>query len=150
MSGNGTSLPGPDNITRVQLDNGIVVLVYENFAAQSVVMAGSVRAGSLYETPAQSGLASMTAGSMMRGTQHRDFDAIHSTLEDIGADVDVGAGTHNTSFNGKALAEDLPVIIDILSDVLRYPSFPAAQVERLRGEVLTGLQYRQHDTRFRA
>jgi zinc protease len=150
MSVNGTSLPGPDNITRVELDNGIVVLVYENFAAQSVVLAGSLRAGSLYETPAQSGLAAMTAGSLMLGTQQRDFDAIHSTLEDIGADVDVGAGTHRTSFNGKALAEDLPVMIDILSDVLRYPSFPTSQVERLRGEILTGLQYRQQDTHYRA
>lgn len=147
---NSGSLPGPDNITRVVLDNGIVVLVYENFAAQSVVIAGSLDTGSLYETPEQSGLASMTSGALMRGTQNRDFDTIHSNLEDIGADLDVGAGIHSTSFNGKALAEDLPVLIDLLSDVLRNPVFPEAQVERLRGEILTGLQYRQQDTRYRA
>src|SRR5690606_12682684 len=73
-----------------------------------------------------------------------------SSLEDIGADLDVGGGVHSASFNGKALAEDLPVLIDILNDVLRYPTFPEEQVERLRGELLTGLQYRQHDTRYRA
>lgn len=150
MSINGTSLPGPDNITRVELDNGIVILVYENFAAQSVVMAGSLQSGSMVEAASQSGLASITAGALMRGTQNRDFDAIHSSLEDIGADLDVGAGVHNTTFNGKALAEDLPTLIELLNDVLRHPVFPAAQVERLRGEILTGLQYRQQDTRYRA
>jgi zinc protease len=147
---NPSSIPGPHNITRVQLDNGIIVLVYENYAAQSVVIGGSIEAGSIYENPTKNGLASMTAGSLMRGTQKRDFDAIHSALEDIGADLDVGAGTHTTGFNGKALAEDLPVLIDLLADVLRYPVFPTAQVERLRGEILTGLQYRMQDTRYRA
>jgi zinc protease len=150
MSANTPSLPGSHNITRITLDNGITILAYENDAAQSVVIAGTIRAGSLYEPSDKSGLASMAAGSLMRGTQHRDFDTIHSSLEDIGADLDVSGGVHSASFNGKALAEDLPVLIDLLNDVLRYPVFPEAQVERLRGEILTGLQYRQHDTRYRA
>ena len=128
-----SSIPGPENITRVELTNGIIILVYENFAAQSVVIAGSLEAGSIYEDPAKSGTASMTAAALMRGTKNRDFDAIHSSLEDIGADLDVGAGTHTTGFSGKALAEDLPVLLEILEDVLRYPAFPEQQVERLRG-----------------
>jgi zinc protease len=144
------SLPGPDNITRVVLKNGITVLVYSNKAVQSVFMIGSLHAGSLYETPDQNGLASMTASALMRGTHERDFSAIHSALEDIGADLDLNAGTHKVGFNGKALAEDLPVLVDLLSDVLRYPAFPATQVDRLRGEVMTWLQYRQQDTRWQA
>jgi zinc protease len=150
MSSSNTSLPGPDTIARVVLDNGVTVLVYENHAAQSVVIGGSLRAGSLYDTPETSGLASMTAGGLMRGTHSRDFDAIHTALEDIGADLDFGAGMHVASFNGKALAEDLPLLVDILSDALRNPAFPAAQIERMRGEIITGMQYRQHDTRYRA
>ncbi len=55
MSVNGGSLPGSHNITRVELNNGITILVYENYAAQSVVIAGSVRAGSLYEITHQTG-----------------------------------------------------------------------------------------------
>lgn len=150
MSRNGVSLPGPDNITRVVLENGITVLVYQNDAAQSVVITGSLEAGSLHEHPQKSGLASMTASALMRGTERRDFNAIHASLEDIGADIEIGAGVHSVGFNGKALAEDLPVLIDILSDVLRHPVFPTSQVERLRGEIMTGLQYRQQDTRYRA
>lgn len=144
------ALPSSETITRVTLDNGVTVLAYENNAAQSVVLTGSLTAGSLFETPEKSGQASLTASALMRGTANHDFDTIHAALEDIGADLDVGAGTHTAGFNGKSLAEDLPVLVNLLADVLRHPVFPADHVERLRGEIITGLQYRQQDTRFRA
>jgi zinc protease len=144
------SLPGPDNITPVVLDNGVTVLVYENDAAQSVVISGSLRVGSMAETAAQNGLSSMTASALMRGTERRDFNTIHAELEDIGADLSLNSGVHRTNFFGKALAEDLGTLIDVLADVVRRPTFPTAYVERLRGEVITGLQYRSQDTRYRA
>ena len=66
-----SSIPGPENITRVELPNGIIILVYENFAAQSGVIAGSLEAGSIYEDPAKSGTASMTAaGSSAISSPH--------------------------------------------------------------------------------
>ncbi|MFO7322183.1 MAG: pitrilysin family protein [Chloroflexota bacterium] len=144
------SLPGPHNIVRTVLDNGITVLVYENHATQSVVLAGSLATGSIFEPPEKNGLASITAASLMRGSETRTFDAINSALEDIGADLDIDAGVHRTGFFGKALAEDLATIAGILGDVLQQPAFPAAQIERLRGEIITGLKIRQQDTRYRA
>lgn len=145
-----SAIPGPETITRAELDNGIVVLAYENFNAQSIVISGSFSAGAIHEAPENGGLANLTAAALMRGTQNRDFDAIHSALEDIGADLGHYAGTHQTGFSGKSLAEDLPTLLDILADSLRHPVFPTEQVERLRGEYLTGLQYREQDTRYRA
>lgn len=144
------SLPGTHNISRTVLENGVTVLVYENFAAQSVVIAGSVQAGSIWEKPAQNGLAAMTASALMRGTQTRDFNSIAAALEDIGADLSISAGIHRASFYGKALAEDLNVLIELLADVLRHPVLPEVQVERLRGETITGLKIRAQDTRYRA
>lgn len=141
------SLPHSGNITRAVLPNGICVLIHENHNAQSVVFSGVMEGGSLYEPPALNGLASLTSSALMRGTHTRGFEAIHGTLEDIGADLGVSAGTHRVGFNGKALAEDLPVMIQLLSDVLRNPSFPVDQVERLRGERLTWLRYQEQDTR---
>jgi len=145
-----TSLPNTANIIRVVLKNGIVILVYENFATQSVVVSGSLGAGSLYEPGDKSGLAAMTAHALIRGTQTRDFTTIATMLEDIGADLDVSAGVHRAGFGGKALAEDLPMLIDLLADVLRQPAFPAGPIERMRGEILTGLHIRSQDTRYRA
>lgn len=142
------SLPGAHNVTRTVLDNGMTVLVHENPHVQSVNITGSLHAGSIYEDPAHGGMAALTASALMRGTQNRDFDGIHSALEDIGADLNISAATHRVNFGGKALAEDLPVLLDVLADSLRYPAFPAAQVERLRGERLTWMQYDQQNTRW--
>jgi zinc protease len=145
-----TTLPSPETITRTVLDNGIVVLVHENFAAQSVVLTGSFLGGSIYETPEKSGLAAITAAGVMRGTHQHDFDTIYEQLERIGANLSVNGGVHRASFYGKSLAEDLSTLLELLSDVLRQPSFPVGQIERLRGEVLTGLRIRQQDTRYQA
>jgi zinc protease len=141
------SLPGPDNIWRDTLPNGIVVLARENFATQSVVITGSLAVGSIHEAANRPGLASFTASALMRGTTSRDFNTLHGELEGIGASLGVGGGVHSTSFSGKALAEDLPTLLALLSDVLRCPGFPVDQTERLRGETLTGLRIRMQDTR---
>jgi zinc protease len=144
------SVPSPETITRVVLDNGIRVMVYENFAAQSVVIKGLLNAGAIFDTPEQTGLAAITAWMLMRGTQKRDFDTINAALEDIGADLGISAGGHRVNFSGKALAEDLPLLVDVLSDALRHPTFPSDQAELLRGQIITSLQYSQTDTRYRA
>lgn len=144
------SFPNSANITREALPNGLVVLVYENFTAQSVVITGSLAVGSVFEAPEQGGLASLTADALMRGSQGYDFAALGEALESVGADLDLSGGVFTTAISGKALAEDLPLLLDILADVLRRPTFPEAEVERLRGEVLTSLNYRQQDTRYRA
>jgi zinc protease len=140
------SLPGPETIARRELANGLIVLARENFASPSVVVAGNLVAGSIRETDADAGLADMTAAALMRGTAKRSFDRIHQTVESIGASLAVGAGSHNTSFRGKALAEDLGTLLDLLNDVLRHPAFPKNEVERLRAEKLTGLALRDQDT----
>ena len=144
------SIPHSGNISRGELDNGITLLVYQNPAVQSVNIMGSLQAGSIYESAERSGLASFAAGALMTGTENQDFDAIHSALEDNGADLSVRGHMHKVGLSGKALAEDLPLLLRIASDVLRQPCFPADHIERLRGERLTWLQYSNFDTRYRA
>ena len=142
--------PSSDNITRVPFDNGLTLLIYESHSVESVVIYGSLRAGSIYEDATHNGLASMTASALMRGTRKRDFDTLHSELEDIGADLSIGSGKFTVSFGGRALAEDLGVLLDILSDALRNPAFPADEIALMRQQRLTELQYSQQDIRFRA
>lgn len=141
------SIPGPNDIARYELPNGIVVLARENDASPAVVVRGYVRVGAYDEKPEQAGLAAFTADGLMRGTEHRSFEDIYETVEAVGASVSVSGGMHTTAFGTKSLAEDLPLALDVLADVLRYPVFPADEVEKLRGEILTDLAERVHDTR---
>jgi len=141
------SIPGPNDITRHELPNGIVILVRENHSSPSVVMSGYLRVGAYDERPEQAGLAAFAASALMRGTANRTFEQIYEELESVGASVGVGGGTYTTSFGTKSLVEDLPLALDVLADVLRYPAFPRDEVEKLRGEILTSLEERAHDTR---
>jgi zinc protease len=140
------SLPGPDDITRVVLPNGLVILVRSNFDSPSVVLSGYVNTGSIFEPDEKMGLADFTASALMRGTRKRTFQKIYDAIESVGASLGFNGGTHTTSFNGRALAEDLPLLLDLLADSLQHPAFPQEQVEKLRAQLLTALAIRAQDT----
>ncbi|UCC51382.1 MAG: insulinase family protein [Anaerolineaceae bacterium] len=138
--------PGSESIRRETLPNGITILVYENFNSQSVVIEGIVRAGALQESTEKAGLAVFTADMLMRGMQGLDFDQTFELLESCGASLDFGGGRHLTQFSGHCLVEDVDLVLDLLVRALRTPLFPEPQIERLRGQILTGLKIRENDT----
>lgn len=139
-------LPGPEDILRVELSNGIVVLARANFNSPSVVIQGFIDAGSLFDPDEKLGLADFTAETLLRGTARRSFLEIYDVLESAGASLGFSAGTHTTGFAGKALSEDLDLLLDLLADSLRQPTFPEEQAEKVRANLLTGLAIRGQDT----
>jgi zinc protease len=141
-----SSLPGPDDITRQELPNGIVVLTRPNFNSPSVTLTGYLQVGALFDPDEKLGLADFVSEALMRGTAKRDFQAVYQALETAGASLSFNSATHTTSFGAKSLAEDLPLLLELLSDALRQPTFPEQQVERLRAQLLTGLTLRAQDT----
>ena len=143
---NASSLPGPEDITRTVLSNGITVLARSNFNSPSVVVTGYLANGSLFDPPEKLGLAHFSALGLMRGTARRNFQQIFDALESVGASLGFGAGMHTTSFSGRSLAEDLPLLLGLLKESLQEPAFPADQMERLRAQLLTGLAIRAQDT----
>ena len=80
-------LPGPDDVLRTTLPNGVTVLARENWSAPSVVVEGYLLAGSLDEPVELPGLASFTVGMLSRGTRRRSFTEINEMVEAVGASV---------------------------------------------------------------
>ena len=140
------SLLNPDDIYRVVLPNEIVVLARSSFNSPSISIGGYVSAGALFESDEKLGLADFVASSLMRGTQTRTFDAIYNELESVGASLGFDSGVHTTSFGGRALVEDLPLLLRLLSESLQTPTFPIDEIEKLRAQMLTGLAMRAQDT----
>lgn len=140
------SLPGPDDISRVILPNGIIVLARTNFNSPSIVIGGYLPCGSLFDTDEKLGLADFTASGLLHGSEKRNFQKIFNDLESAGANLSFSAGGHTAGFTGRCLSEDLPLLLDLLADALRRPIFPLEQVERLRAQFLTGLAIRAQDT----
>lgn len=141
-----SSLPGPDNVYREVLPNGITVLTRSNFNSPSVVVTGYFGGGALFDPDDKLGLAEYTSYSLMRGTKNRTFDKIYNELEAVGASLGFSSGVHNSGFNGRSLAEDLPLLLNLLSEALLTPVFPKGEVEKLRAQLLTGLAIRAQDT----
>ncbi|MCE1253122.1 MAG: insulinase family protein [Anaerolineae bacterium] len=140
------SLPGPHDISRVVLPNGITLLSRSNFNSPSVVISGYLNAGSLFDPGDKLSLAYFTSLGLMRGNHNFNFQQIYDRLESAGASLGFGASVHTTSFGGRALVEDLPLLLQTLSESLRYPTFPGDQLERLRARLMTGLAMRAQDT----
>lgn len=140
------SLPGPHDIARKVLPNGITLLARSNFNSASVVLSGYMGAGSLYDPAKKLGLAHFTSLALMRGTQNRDFQQIFNELESVGASLGFGASVHNINLGGRCLADDLPLVAGILADCVIQPSFPDAYLERLRAQMMTSLAIRAQDT----
>lgn len=138
-------MPGPDTVTRVVLDNGMVVLVRENHAAPVVVIDGHLPTGSVYEPAEQTGLASFVASMVTRGSEHYDFDHFNETVEGIGAHLALSADDHTTGFGVTSLSEDFPLMLQVLADVLRRPTFPEEHVNRVRAQRLVAIQERDED-----
>jgi zinc protease len=143
---NPESLPGPHDITRTELPNGITLLVRPNPNTLSVSMAGYLQAGSLYDPEDKLGLADFTTTALMRGTRDQSFQEIYDRLESIGATLGMNCGAHTAGFGGKSLEDDLPILLEILADVLIQPTFPKAHVDRVRSQLLTALDLRSQDT----
>ena len=141
-----SALPGPNNIHREVLPNGIAVVTRSNFNSPSVVVTGYFDAGAIFDSDEKLGLADFVTSALMRGTKKRSFDEIYHELESVGASLGFSSGMHKSGFNGRSLVEDLPLLFDLLSEALTQPAFPKAEVEKLRTQILTGLAIRAEDT----
>jgi zinc protease len=140
------SVPRPHDIVRHRLDNGTVALVRENHISPAVVVGGYLQVGAIDVPVEQAGLASFTAAALMRGTQKRSFAQIFEEIEAVGAAASFSGAGHTTSFGAKSLAEDLSLILDVLAEAIQCPAFPSAEIERLRGQILTSLEMRANNT----
>lgn len=142
-----TALPGPDNVLRRTLPNGITVLAKEVWSAPSVVIEGYLLAGNLDEPADLAGLASFTTGMLNRGTRRHAFTEINELIESVGASIGFGTDRQTVSFSTKSLVEDLNLVLGILTEELREPVFPAEHVEKMRGLRMTAIAERENDTR---
>jgi zinc protease len=139
------SLPGPKDIVRQVLPNGITVLARENFSSPTVVVSGYLYAGAIDVPVDNIGLAGFTSDLLERGTRKRSFAQLYEEIESIAASFSINAGVQTTGFGARGLAEHLPLLLDVLSDVLRNPAFEKDQVEKARAEILTDIQERETD-----
>ena len=124
----------------VKLPNGLRLLLLPDHSAPTVSLSGYIRAGAMFDSPAQAGMAGLTAGGLMNGTESKSALALAKRLEERGASLGFGASDEGLSIGGSALVEDLPILVETLTDVLLHPTFPEKQLELSRQRSLVRLK----------
>jgi zinc protease len=127
-------LPVPE---RFKLANGLTVLYSERPGLPLVAANLVLHAGSGVNPVDRPGLASMTARMLQQGTTTRTAPQIADRAADLGATLNSGAGTDTTGITTRSLSRNFPAALELLADVALHPSFPQAEVERVRSERLT-------------
>jgi zinc protease len=133
------------NVTRFKLDNGISVVVQENRSSPTFALRGSLPGGTVHEPKDKPGLAGITAAMLSRGTEGRNALQIATELESVGASLSASGGTLATDLTGRAQSKDFNRVMDLLADMLREPTFPDADLQRLKGQVLAGIEAAKTD-----
>jgi zinc protease len=132
---------------RLPLKNGLVLLHNRVAANPSVVIRALVRGGASRETPGEHGTASLTGRMLRQGTENIAKSALAEELDGMGAGLSVDVGYALVAVSIRCLSGDFPRAMQILAEILRRPTFPADELERLKGQILTDLKEMDDNTR---
>ena len=116
--------------------NGLVILSEHLPAVRSVAVGVWVRAGSGHEPVAQMGISHLLEHLVFKGTERRSARELALALEQRGGQLDAWTSRDATAFTAHVLDEDLPLAVEVLTDLVRHPLLRAADLELERQVVL--------------
>ena len=127
------------------LPNGLQVVVVSHHEQPSVSLRMLIKAGAAQDPKDKPGVASMTAGLLDQGTTTKGAQEIASAIESVGGGIGVGAGNDLTFLNAVALKHDLPLVLDLVADIVRNPAFAQEELDRIRPQLLSSMQVSYDD-----
>jgi zinc protease len=137
--------PGPAGAADIQvhrevLDNGLVLQVVERHALPIVTVQMGIRAGAALDPRGAAGTASLTAALLTEGAAGRSANEIADAIEFVGGRLGAGVEEDFARATVTVLSRDLDTGLGLLADVVRRPAFEPKEVERVKKEVLGGIE----------
>jgi zinc protease len=129
---------------RLVLPNGMKLVTERRPGTGIVALELFVDAGLLREE--RPGQAFLTGRLLEGGTLTRPAEALAEAIEDVGGTLEVGS----TGASIRVRAEDLPLALELLADVIRRPALPSEAVAWARRRIAAELQADRADPAFRA
>ena len=129
---------------------GVDVLSLKTSIPDVVTIRGVVNAGDVFNPRENSALADLAAGLLDKGTVKRDKFAVAELLEQAGATLGFGTGSHTMNFSGKCLRKDLSLVLGLLGEQLRTPRFDPEELAKLKKQLIGQHRRNMEDTDFRA
>lgn len=118
------------------LDNGLTVATDAMPSVESASVGLWVGVGTRHEKPTENGLAHLIEHMVFKGTAKRDAAAIAREIEDVGGHMNAYTSREQTAYYAKVLADDVPVAIDLISDIVQHSVFDPAELDRERAVIV--------------
>lgn len=128
----------PD-VQRMTLDNGLEVVLAERHTLPVVNFNLQVDAGYAADQFSRAGTAKLTMNLIDQGTGELSALEISEQLDLLGAQLSTGANIDRSYVSLSALRSNLDASLDLFSNIVREPSFPAEELERQRSQMLASL-----------
>ncbi len=119
------------------LSNGLTVIEVPSHDAESVVVDFFVKTGSRSETPKENGISHFLEHFLFKGSKkYPSAMAISEVVDAIGGEMNASTGKEYTQFYIKAASKHLPLIFEILTDMIQNPLLDKAEMEREKGVIV--------------
>ncbi len=123
-------------IDKAGLKNGVTVITEQMHDALSTTVGIWVRNGSRNEALKERGISHFIEHMLFKGTQRRTPLDIAGELEGVGGVLNAFTGREYTCYYAKVLNKDLPLAVDLLSDIVINSTFDKGELDRERLVIL--------------
>ncbi|MEM6648199.1 MAG: pitrilysin family protein [Bacteroidota bacterium] len=118
------------------LDSGVRVVTERIPSVRSLAIGIWIEVGSRDEAEHEAGISHFIEHAVFRGTKRRRTHNIAQFMESVGGYLNAFTSKEQTCYLARCLDEHLPRAIDVLSDIVLDPTFPAKEIEREKDVVL--------------
>ena len=113
-----------------RLPSGLAIVTDSMPHLQTASLGVWVGSGSRDEQPNEHGISHLLEHMAFKGTTRRTARQIAEEIEAVGGDINAGTSVETTGYFARVLKADVPLALDVLSDILSNPAFDPAELTR--------------------
>jgi predicted Zn-dependent peptidase len=119
-----------------KLPSGLTVVTDRMPHLRTAALGIWIGAGSRNEEAHEHGIAHLLEHMAFKGTKRRTALQIVEEIESVGGDLNASTSIENTGYYARVLGADVPLALDILTDILTGSTFDSAELAREQGVIL--------------
>ncbi|MBC8012692.1 MAG: insulinase family protein [Methyloceanibacter sp.] len=124
------------SIERSKLANGLTLVSHAMAEVETVSLGIWIGAGSRSEALGEHGVAHFLEHMAFKGTSRRSAKDIAEQIEAVGGELNAATGVDSTAYYARVMRKDMPLALDILSDIILTPRFDRTELARERDVIL--------------
>jgi predicted Zn-dependent peptidase len=132
-------------LARTVLSSGLRIVTEEERSVRSAAFGIWVNVGSRDETVSTAGASHFLEHLLFKGTKKRTSLEISSAIEAVGGETNAFTSKEYTCFYARVIDKDLPLAVDVISDLITSSVVKAVDVDAERKVVLEEIAMRDDD-----